>query len=383
MKVSYVTPFYNGACEGRFGRFHDWVHALRDMPDPPFEFDVHAVMATNPDGTLASTPSGYLGDASELWATKQNKVESILETPRLYRDLQASGADVVHLISFDLLLLPPVVAACSETPLVLGPNVGGWYPIREDDLWLTSRVEEAKLRTKYFLRKQLVGRLNYEHIVAFSAYHRRMLDLLDVRDADVTTLQPGVDDIFSPTLDSSPLSEPYELLYVGNFSEHKGYPLFLRAVSRLEPDVHVHVIGRGDPDWELIRALGIGDAITVEGFVDRADLPQFYRSADLYVVPSIDETAGTNTQFEALACGTPVVATDTDGINEFGPADAVKYFWPRDPDVLAATIDSAIADIDSLTDAARTHARDFHATNTVEQLADLYRALLSEKTTSN
>lgn len=375
MKVSYVTPFYNGNCEGRFGRFHDWVHTLRDMDDPPFEFDVHAIMATNPDGTLASRPTGYLGDASDLWATKRNKIETVLESPRLYRDLRRSDADLVHLISFDLLLLPPVIAACRNTPLVLGPNVGGWYPIREDDVWLTGPAEATKLRAKYFLRKALVGRLNYEHIVAFSEYHRRMLDLLDVRDADVTTLRPGIDGIFSPEPDPGPPTRPYELLYVGNLSEHKGYPLFLAAVARLDRDVHVRVIGSGDPDHGLIRSLGLGDSVTVEGFVDRAELPAYYRSADLYVVPSIDETAGTNTQFEALASGTPVVATDTAGINEFGPKDAVKYFWPREPDVLASTLESAIEDIDLLTDAARKHARDFHASTTVAQLDDIYRGL--------
>lgn len=376
MKVSYVTPFYNGRCDGRFGRFHDWVHALRDMDDPPFEFDVHTIMAANPDETLASTPIGYLGDASELWATKRNKVESVLEAPRIYHDLRQSDADIIHLISFDLLLLPPVVAARGDTPFVLGPNVGGWYPIREDDIWLTGPLEEAKLRTKYFLRKQLVGNLDYSQIIAFSEYHRRMLDLLDVRDADVTTLRPGVNGIFSPEPDFEPPRPPYELLYVGNFSEHKGYPQFLHAVSRLDLEVHARVVGAGDPNQELIRSLGLEDRVTVEGFVDRADLPEFYRSADLYIVPSIDETAGTNTQFEALACGTPVVATDADGINEFAPKDAVVYFWPREPDQLADAITSALENIDSLTEAARAHAPEFQASTPVEQLYSLYQTLI-------
>lgn len=376
MKVSYVTPFYNGECEGRFGRFHDWVHALRDIDDPPFDFDVHAIMATNPDGTLASLPSGYLGDASELWATKRNKIEYLLESPRIYSGLRRSNADIIHLIAFDGLLFPPVVAAARGTPLVLGPNVGGWYPIREDELWLTGPVERAKLYSKFRLRKGMMGALDYTHVLAFSDYHRRMLELLDVRDSKVTTLWPGIDPIFSPGEESHPPTGPYELLYVGDFSEHKGYPLFLRAVSRLDSDVRVRIVGGGDPDEGLIRSLGLTGRVQVEGFVDRTDLPDYYREADLYVVPSIDETAGTNTQYEALASGTPVVATDTDGINEFAPEDAVRYFWPREPDVLAAAIESAIDDIDSLSAAARSHARDFHASNTVEQLDDLYRRLL-------
>jgi hypothetical protein len=41
MQVAYVTPYYNGACDGRYGRFHDWVHAVRDANDPPFDADVY------------------------------------------------------------------------------------------------------------------------------------------------------------------------------------------------------------------------------------------------------------------------------------------------------------------------------------------------------
>lgn len=381
MKVSYVTPFYNGECDGRFGRFHDWVHALRDMDDPPFEFDVHAIMAANPDETLASKPNGYLGAASELYATKRNNIERLLKAPRLYSDLQRSDADIIHLIAFDPLLFPPVVAAARNTPLVLGPNVGGWYPIRDDDVWLTGPVQRAKLQSKYFLRKRMINGVDYAHVLAFSQYHRRMLKYLDVQDSDMTTVRPGVSDIFSPNETREAPSSPYELLYAGELSEHKGYPLFLRAVSRLESDVHVRIVGGGDPDRQLIRTLGLEEQVTIEGFVERSDLPEYYQDADLFVVPTIDETAGTNTKFEALASGLPVVATDSDSVKEFGPSNATRYFWPRTPDQLAVAIDSAIEDIDTLTEAARSHSDKFHATRTVEQLYDVYRELLSEPRT--
>jgi len=375
MRVSYVTPFYNGECDGRYGRFHDWLHTLRDMEDRPFEFDVHAFMATNPDETLKSVPTKHLGDAGDLWATKRNNLQTLLEAPQIYRDLQRSNPDVVHLVAFDSLLLPSLSAVSNDTPLVLGPNVGGWYPIREDDIWLTGPVEAGKLRAKYLLRKHTVSRLNYAQVLSFSRYHQRMLELLGVRRSDVTNLRPGVDPMFSPGETTESDGPPHEILYVGDFSEHKGYPLFLRAVSHLSRDVRVQVVGGGDPDHELIRTLGIEDLVTVDGFVDRSDLQRYYRSADLFVIPSIDET-GPNTQFEALACGTPIVATDTDGINEFVPEDAAIHFWPRDPDSLATALESALENIPMLTSTARRHAHEFQASTTVEQLDSLYRSLV-------
>jgi glycosyltransferase involved in cell wall biosynthesis len=374
MKISYVTSFYNGECDGRFGRFHDWVHALRDMDDPPFTFDVHAVMAANPDGTLGSVPPGYLGDASDLWATKRNGVETVLNANRIYRDLTASDPDIIHLISFEAFLLPSVLSACRTlgVPLVLGPGIAGWTPIRESEFWFSGPISEAKLKLKYRLRKILVGRTPYERIVAHSKCHLKILDSLGVSQDDVTFLNVGVCSLFSPEGKSKTTSDLPELLYVGDFSEHKGYQLFLRALARIDRDVHSRIIGAGDPDQELIRSFGIEDRVTIEGFVDRADLPEYYRSADLFVLPTIDDN-GPNTQIEALACGTPLVATDVLGLNEFASDDAAMYFWPRSPEALASTIDDALENLESMTKAAIEYAPEFNVTNTVEHLDSIYR----------
>lgn len=377
MNVAYVTPFYNGACDGRYGRFLDWIHTLRDMDRKPFEFDVHAVMATNPDQVLWSHPPQYLGSASDLWATKRNNLETLLNLPRLHRDLKMADPDIVHLTAFDPLLIPLLISATRDVPVVLGPNVGGWYPQRNEDIWVTSITERAKLEGKFRLRKRLVSQLDYAHVLSFSEYHKGLIGLLGVDEADITPLRPGVERIFSPGEEPNQrnIDPPHELLYVGDFSDHKGYEVFLRAISRLNCDVRACLVGPGDPNQDLIQTLGLTDVVTVEGFVERSDLPGFYRSADLFVLPSTDET-GPNTLVEALASGTPVVATDTDGINEYETGEAAVYFWPREPEALAEALESALDDIDSLTTAARENAHEFQASVTVDQLDSLYRRIL-------
>lgn len=376
MKVAYVTPFYNGECEGRFGRFHDWVHALRDMHDPPFEFEVHAIMAANPDETLASHPSEWLGTGDELYGTKRNNLQYLTESRRIRRDLRKSDPDIIHVVAFDLLLLPTILSTINCRPMVLGPNIGGWYPIRKDNVWLKNLSDQVRNRLKYHVRKRVIPRLNYKRVLAFSRYHRRMLELLGVSEADISVIRPGVDDRFTPESDPPLHKPPHELLYVGALTEHKGYPLFLRAINQLNVNVKVRVVGNGDPHRSLIRSLGLNDIVEIEGFVDRGELPKFYRSADVFVLPTIDETAGTNTQFEALACGTPVIATNDDGINEFEQGKSVRYFWPREPDALKTAIESMLSEIAVATRAAREVHNEYSADRTVEQLGELYAEIL-------
>jgi hypothetical protein len=58
MHVSYVSSFYTAECDGRFGRFHDWVHTLRDSADQPFDATTHAFMIGSEDEVLAGKGTG-------------------------------------------------------------------------------------------------------------------------------------------------------------------------------------------------------------------------------------------------------------------------------------------------------------------------------------
>lgn len=379
MKVSYVISFYNGECDGRFGRFHDWVHTLRDMDEPPFEFDVHAFMASNPDSTLASIPSSYLGSGGELWGTQKNTLEKLLNLPRVMRQLNSHEPDITHIISFDPIVTLPILSLNINTQFIIGPNIGGWYPNRTNDHLHKGEVSRWKLWCKYIARKSLVKPQSYSKAVVFSKYHRNMIRYLGFEDESISVLRPGIRNMFSPDNRNDRYGDnnKIELLYVGKLSNQKGYELLLHAISKIDIEIQLRVIGSGNPQRELIQSLGLANQVIIEGFVDRANLPECYRSADLFVIPSIDEMSP-NTQFEALACGTPIVATDTPGINEFVPSDAAEFFWPRDSDTLATSLRSAIDHLDSLSKAANAHAGEYHAENTVAQLYETYQSVLSK-----
>jgi len=373
MRVAYVTPYYNGACDGRFGRFHDWVHWARDR-GAPFEFDVDAFTASNPDATLAEAPHSYLGDAASLWGTKANKVEFLLNARRVRRALRRNSYDVVHVLTMDTIVYPTVLSAIGDTPLVVGPDIAGWSPVRDVPYWEDGVTDWVDNRARYLLKNGISRAGRYDRAVAFSDHHRNIIVSFGVPVDRITVIEPGVDAMFSPD-SRTESADPPELLFVGDFSEHKGYPHFLRALSNLDRTVEARVVGAGDANEEQIARLGLSDIVTVEGFVSRAELPSLYRESDLVVIPTIDETAGTNIQFEALACGKPVVVTDKPGVSEFTPPDASVMFSPRTVSNLVDALERAVDNIESLTKAARDNASEFRADRPLTQLNDLYERL--------
>ena len=118
------------------------------------------------------------------------------------------------------------------------------------------------------------------------------------------------------------------VLYVGHFGLRKGIFFLVRAMKLIKkevPDCHLVCIG-GVPEWlgdedywghlqgEIDRN-GVRNEVTLMDRVKNTDLPDFYRAAKAFALPSYYETISKVT-IEAMACGLPVVATKTGGIPE-------------------------------------------------------------------
>jgi len=107
------------------------------------------------------------------------------------------------------------------------------------------------------------------------------------------------------------------LLAVGRLSRQKGFDLLLPAFAQLlatAPDAHLTIAGTGSDESALralSRTLGIADRVTFRGFVENPY--PLMRAADLYVLSSRYE-GFPNVALEALACGTPVIATACPGV---------------------------------------------------------------------
>ena len=112
------------------------------------------------------------------------------------------------------------------------------------------------------------------------------------------------------------------LLFAGRLQPFKGTDILLRAAASLADsrDVRLLVLG-GDADSademtrlrSLSSELGIEEKVAFCGIVEHGRMPVFYGAADVCVVPSFHESFGL-VAVEALACGTPVVASRVGGL---------------------------------------------------------------------
>jgi glycosyltransferase involved in cell wall biosynthesis len=142
-------------------------------------------------------------------------------------------------------------------------------------------------------------------------------------------------------------SRTTDLLHVSSTIARKRIDVLLAivaAVRRRRPDVRlVRVGGPFTADQRrLARELGIEDAIVVLPFLDRSTLAAVYRRCALVLLPSEREGFGLPV-IEALACGTPIVASDIDALREVGGA-AVEYCAPEDLEAWTSAVVRVLAE---------------------------------------
>jgi teichuronic acid biosynthesis glycosyltransferase TuaC len=205
-------------------------------------------------------------------------------------------------------------------------------------------------------RKRVCGVLqSADAVVTVSdSLHRRVLEL-GTPPARAHVWRQGVDaGVFFPgdkaearrrlnQTDDAPL-----LLWVGRMEPVKGLDVLLTA-CKLLADERVHfrlcLVGDGGLRKELTAqadTLGLRDRVTFAGSSAPEHLGDWYRAADLTVLPSRSEGLP-NVLRESVACGTPFVASDVGGIGEIAEPPLDRLVPKEDPRALADAIRAALA----------------------------------------
>ncbi|HEX7355222.1 MAG TPA: glycosyltransferase family 1 protein [Mycobacteriales bacterium] len=205
-------------------------------------------------------------------------------------------------------------------------------------------------------------------------------DLVECYRADpgrIVVTPNGVDEIFSPTGDR-PSGAPY-LLFVGALQPRKNPVLAVEALAALGGHLRMLLVGPHKAGLEEVRAaitrLGLDSRVELLGHVDRPRLAALYRGAECLVFPSSYEGFGLPV-LEAMASGTPVVASDTTALPEVA-GDAAVLVPLGDPEVLAGGIARALADRDRLRAAGLERAAGFTWAALAERTVAAYEEVLS------
>jgi teichuronic acid biosynthesis glycosyltransferase TuaC len=183
---------------------------------------------------------------------------------------------------------------------------------------LTARGSDVSLLPRYPGPRRAIRRAMREAdaLIAVSAGLKDAMVELGADAAKITVLRNGVDlDLFHPAETRAP--HPPTLLSVGLLIPRKGHDRIIAALPEL-PGFHLRILGEGPERGRLeaqARALGVGDRVAMPGAVPHAALAAQYGAADALVLASSRE-GWANVLLEAMACGTPVLASPAWGCRE-------------------------------------------------------------------
>lgn len=233
---------------------------------------------------------------------------------------------------------------------------------------------------------------------------KNILDLYSVTGENIELIRAGVNErLFRPiekekAMDVTGLTFDNIILFVGRITKAKGLRILIRALAKvkeqLNEELKLIAIGgdvsgvmhseeeSGEKRYlrKLIRELDLNEEVIFLGPVKRKVLPYYYSAADVCVVPSLYESFGL-VAVEAMACGTPVVASRVGGLAHTVKSDySGLHFVPGRSDLLAEKLVRLIRDPEKLEkmsfNARKRAAREFGLERTVKQINELYYFLI-------
>lgn len=244
-------------------------------------------------------------------------------------------------------------------PYLLRPTV-----LTVHDLIFERYPQHHKLTNRLFLTvgMRLFVRAANQLIAVSQQTKRDLIDLYKTPADKITVIYQGIDPTFRPAppaevqraRDKYALrgadgeNRPY-LLMVGTLEPRKNHVTAMRALARLKATglPHCLVIAGGEgwlfaPIQAQVAALGLAADVHFTGYVPAADLPALYRGATAVLQPTLYEGFGFPV-LEAMACGVPVVCSNSSSLPE-AAGGAALLVTPTDDEALAAAIQRLIVE---------------------------------------
>jgi len=249
---------------------------------------------------------------------------------------------------------------------------------------ITARGTDINLIPRYPWPRRLIrgAMAGAAGIIAVSAALKAAMVDLGVPPERVQVLRNGVDtEVFRPTDREAfrralGLMRP-TLISVGHLVPRKGHHIVIEAMTRL-PGVELLIVGEGSERSALtvlIERLGLSDRVRLLGAQPHAEMPRFYSAADVLVLASSRE-GWANVLLEAMACGTPVVASGAWGNPEVVQRPEAGLIADENtPDGIADSVRQLLAHKPGRA-ATRSYAEDFGWDATTQGQIALFKGVI-------
>ncbi len=178
------------------------------------------------------------------------------------------------------------------------------------------------------------------------------------------------------------------ILFVGRLERRKGLGYLLNACAEMKrsfPNFRLIVVGPGTVlrhrYEKLVEDMSLTNNVVFTGFVPSAELPSYYRSADIFCAPATGGESFGIVLLEAMACGKPVIATSIKGYaSVLADGDEGLLVPPKDDEALAQALLSLLHDKSlrlQMGDKGKIKAEKYSWPNVAQQVMDYYNSLLS------
>jgi len=226
---------------------------------------------------------------------------------------QSLNLDSFDLIIEDICKVPVFSPRWSKTPvLAIVPHLFGTTAYRE-----VSFIKALYVNALEAMIPKVYAKSNF---VAISDSTKHDLVRRGIPADQISVIPCGIDTDFYKQNPSIAV-EKGRLLFVGRLKKYKGVQHLLKAMKILQSkniQTKLTVIGEGDYSHSLkllVGKLQLQDYVSFEGFISQEDKLRFLQQSYIAVFPSAKEGWGL-TVIEANCCGTPVIASDSDGLRD-------------------------------------------------------------------
>lgn len=233
-------------------------------------------------------------------------------------------------------------------------------------------------------------------IIAISEHTKRdIMALLKIPESKIRVIHSAASKDFRPIRSKAILAKVQKkyltgknyLLHVGTLEPRKNLPFLVRAYAlAVREGIDAKLVITGKKGWyyeglfRLVDELHLNDKVIFTGYVAEHDLPALYSGARTFVFPSIYEGFGLP-PLEAMACGTPVISSNTSSLPEVIDKAGI-LLPPKDERLWAKNIFKVLKDSrlgKTLSEMGLRQARKFSWEETARKTIEVYEEVVGEK----